>query len=81
MSLKTRKAQLPKGLRGFLSRATGQYQAKLQRFEEESRAAQRRDRAAKRALVTKRLAERQALSREVQQQGLSSAFLGKVQLY
>ncbi|MGC3939968.1 AAA family ATPase [Roseobacter sp. EG26] len=72
--IKARQEQLPKGLRGLLSRATGQYQKTLQRFEEETNAAQESDRAAQHTLVTKHLAERQALTRDGQQCGLSSAF-------
>lgn len=79
LDIKSRQARLPKGLRGLLSRATGQYQAKLQQFEEEAKAAEQRDRAAQHALVTKHLAERQALTREDQRQGLSSAFPSKAQ--
>ncbi|MEM6891687.1 MAG: AAA family ATPase, partial [Pseudomonadota bacterium] len=72
--LKARQSQLPKGLRGLLSRATGQYQVLLQRFEDEAKAAARRDRDAQQALISKHLAERQALTRDEQKQGLSSAF-------
>lgn len=77
--IKSHHASLPKGLRGLLSRATGQYQATLRRFEEEASAAEQRDRAAQQALVTKHLTERQALTQDGQRQGLSSAFLGKSQ--
>lgn len=79
LDIKTRQAQLPKGLRGLLSRATGQYKATLQRFEDESNAVRRRDRVAQHALVTRHLAERQALTRNDQQHGLSSAFITKAQ--
>lgn len=77
--IKERQAQLPKGLRGLLSRATGQYQATLRRFEEEAQKADQRDRAAQHDLVTKHLAERQALTRDGQRQGLTSAFQVKSQ--
>ena len=73
--LRARQAQLPTGLRGLLLRATGQYQQTLQRFEDETNAARSRDRAAQHALVLKHLAQRQALTRDGQQHGLSSAFL------
>lgn len=78
-AIKTRQAQLPKGLRGLLSRATGQYQATLQRFAEEAQKAEQRDRAVQHNLVTKHLQERIALTREGQRQGLASAFHAKSQ--
>lgn len=76
--IKTRQARLPKGLRGLLSRATGQYQATLRRFEGKSHATEQRDCTARHALVTKHLKERQALTRDGQSQGLSSAFRSKL---
>ena len=78
--LKARQVQLPKGLRALLSRATGQYQSLLQRFEDEAKAAARRDRNAQQAMISKHLAERQALTRDGQKQGLSSAFMSKSQV-
>lgn len=77
--IKARRQQLPKGLRGLLSRATGQYQATLLRLKEETNAAQHRDRAAQHALVAKHLAERQALTQQAQQHGLGSAFQNNAQ--
>ena len=77
--IKKAQAGLPKGLRGLLSRATGQYQAKLRKIEAEAQAAERRDRAAQQALITKHLGERQALTRDGQKQGVSAAFQGQVQ--
>lgn len=73
--IKALQAQLPKGLRGLLSRATGQYQKTLLRFKHETDVAQESDRAAQHALVIKHLSQRQALARDVQQHGLSSAFV------
>lgn len=75
-AIKSRQDSLPKGLRGLLSRATGQYRATLRRFEEEASAAEQRDCTAQQALITKHLTERQALPQDGQRQGLSSAFLG-----
>ncbi|MDA5558162.1 AAA family ATPase [Shimia sp. MMG029] len=72
--LKARQAQLPTGLRGLLSRTTGQYQATLKRFEEDAKAAAQRDRDAQQALISKHLAERQALTRDGQSQGVSPVF-------
>lgn len=77
--IKARQAQLPTGLRGLLARATGQYQTILRRFEQETKNAETRNRAAQQALITKHLAERQALTREGQSQGLSAAFHTKAQ--
>ena len=77
--IKARQARLPKGLRGLLSRATGQYQAILNGFEEDAKAAEQRDRAAQQALITQHLAERRALTRDSQKQGLSPAFQGQAQ--
>ncbi len=77
--IKARQASLPKGLRGLLSRATGQYQTKLRQIEAEAQAAERRDHAEQHALITKHLGERQALARDGQKQGLSSAFQGQTQ--
>jgi len=71
-AIKARQAQLPKGLRGLLSRATGQYQTTLHRFAEEAKAAEHQDRAAQQALISKHLAERQALTRDGQSKGLSN---------
>ena len=75
--IKKRHASLPKGLRGVLSRATGQYQAKLDRIAAEAKAAQQRDREEQQALIAKHLNERRALTHEGQRQGLSTAFLRK----
>ncbi|WP_195822318.1 AAA family ATPase [Roseobacter sp. MH60115] len=72
--LKTRQAQLPTGLRGLLSRTTGQYQATLTRFEQDAQTAAQRDRDARQALISKHLVERQALTRDGQSQGVSPAF-------
>ncbi|WP_300035639.1 AAA family ATPase [uncultured Roseobacter sp.] len=72
--IEARQAQLPTGLRGLLSRATGQYQATLKRFEQDAQTAAQRDRDARRALISRHLAERQALTRDGQSQGLSPAF-------
>lgn len=72
--IKARQAQLPKGLRGLLSRATGQYQATLKRFEEDSKAAEQLERDAQQELISKHLSERKALTRDGQSQGLSPAF-------
>ncbi len=77
--IKARQASLPRGLRGLLSRATGQYQAKLQKIETDATAAEHRDRAAQQTLVIKHLAKRQALTRDGQNQGLSTAFHTKAQ--
>ena len=77
--LKHRHAQVPKGLRGLLARATGQYHAMLDRFEEEVRQGAARDRTAQQALIAKHLSERQALEREGRQHGLSSTFLRRSQ--
>lgn len=78
-AIKARQTRLPKGLRGLLSRATGQYQATLRRFEADAKTAEQRDRLAQQGLVQRHLAERQALTRDGQKQGLSSAFLGHAQ--
>ncbi|OIQ25163.1 MAG: hypothetical protein BM562_17495 [Alphaproteobacteria bacterium MedPE-SWcel] len=78
--IKARQASLPKGLRGLLSRATGQYQTKLRQIEIQAQAAERRDRAAQQALINKHLSERQALARDAQKQGLCAAFQRKVQI-
>lgn len=75
--VKKRHASLPKGLRGVLSRATGQYQAKLDRLKAEAKAAQQRDREEQQSLIAKHLNERRALTQEGQRQGLSTAFLSK----
>ena len=80
LDLKARHARLPRGLRGLLSRATGQYQATLRRFEEEAVESAKRDRTAQQALITKHLAERQSLAHDGQQQGLSPAFRGKAHI-
>ncbi len=72
--IKARQTRLPTGLRGLMSRATGQYQTTLQRFEEKTREAKQRNSAAQHALVTKHLAARKALTRGGQRQGLTSAF-------
>ncbi|MDA5556026.1 AAA family ATPase [Shimia sp. MMG029] len=77
--IKARQASLPKGLRGLLSRATGQYQTKLRQIEAEAQAAERHDRAAQQALIGKHLSERQALARDAQKQGLCAAFHRQVQ--
>ena len=77
--LAARQANLPKGLRGLLSRATGQYQTKRRQIEVAAQAAERRDRAQQHALITRHLRERQALAREGQTQGLSSAFQAQTQ--
>ncbi|WP_299825378.1 AAA family ATPase [uncultured Roseobacter sp.] len=74
VELKARQAQLPTGLRGLLSRATGQYQATLTRFEQDAQTAAQRDRDARQALISKHLLERQALTRDGQSQGVSPAF-------
>ncbi|MEM1350944.1 MAG: AAA family ATPase [Pseudomonadota bacterium] len=71
---KARQAQLPTGLRGLVSRATGQYQATLKRFEEDAQATAQRDRDSRQALISKHLAERQALTRDSQSQAVSPAF-------
>ena len=76
-AIKARQASLPRGLRGLLARATGQYQTKLRQFEAEAEAAERLARAAQQAMVTKHLSERQALTRDGQKQGLSGAFQGQ----
>ena len=75
--IKARQAQLPKGLRGLMSRATGQYQATLQRFETEAKAMEERCREAQQALISKHLNERQTLTRDGQAQGLLPAFHGQ----
>lgn len=49
------------------------------RFEEEAEAAAKRDRDAQQALISRHLAERQALTRDGQKQGLSSAFQKQAQ--
>jgi len=77
--IKTRQAGLPKGLRGLLSRATGQYQIRLRQIEAEARAAEHQNRAAQQVLITKHLSERRALARDAQKQGLSVAFHRQVQ--
>ena len=77
--IKARHARLPKGLRGLLSRATGQYQTLLKDLEEDAKAAEQRDRAAQQALITQHLAERRALKRDGQKQGLSPSFHGQAQ--
>lgn len=77
--LKARQAKMPKGLRGLLSRATGQYHKTLQRFKAETNAARRRDRATQHALVVKHLNERETLTRDGQQHGPSSTFLTNAQ--
>ncbi|MDX8353998.1 AAA family ATPase [Cognatiyoonia sp. IB215182] len=74
----TRRARLPKGLRGLLSRATGQYQKNLEKIAEDAKAAELRDREAQQALVSKHLEERRALTRDGQRQGLASAFHAQV---
>ncbi|MEP5730854.1 MAG: AAA family ATPase [Sulfitobacter sp.] len=78
--IKARQARLPKGLRGLLARATGQYQTMLRRLEDEARVAEQRDRNAQQALVTKHLAQRQALTRDAEWRGLSAAILSKGRL-
>lgn len=77
--IRARQDRLPKGLRELLSRATGQYQAMQRRFEDAARASEDRARAAQQALISKHLAERQALIRDGQKQGLSAAFHGQTQ--
>lgn len=74
LEIKTRRASLPKGLRGLLARATGQYQTALRRVADEAKAAEHRDRAAQHVLVRQHLADRQALTRDGQKQGMSPAF-------
>lgn len=74
LDIKARRASLPKGLRGLLARATGQYQTALRRVADEAKAAEQRDRAAQHALVRQHLADRQALTRDGQKQGVSPAF-------
>ena len=77
--IKARQAQLPKGLPGLLARVTGQFQAMRKRFEEEAKEAAQRNRGAQQALISRHLAERQALTRDGQKQGLSSAFQKQAQ--
>ncbi|GLO71328.1 hypothetical protein MACH17_28450 [Phaeobacter inhibens] len=79
-NFKARQHRLPKGLRAVLSRATGQYQARIKRLKDEADATAAQHRAAQQALITKHLAERQALTRDAQQHGLSPAFLSKAQI-
>lgn len=76
-ALKAHQAKRPKGLRGLWSRATGQHKARRAQLEEEKRLSDLHDRAAQHTLVRKHLAERQALTREGQNRGLSSAFQGQ----
>ncbi|MEO0666713.1 MAG: AAA family ATPase [Pseudomonadota bacterium] len=78
-AIKVWQSRLPKGLRALLSRATGQYQALLRQFEAEAKSAERMERAEQQALISKHLAERRALTRDGQRQGLSSAFRGQTQ--
>lgn len=72
--IKARQAQIPTGLRGLLSRATGQYQTILNGLEEEASEAKQRDSAAQQALISQHMAERDALKRDGQREGLSAAF-------
>ena len=78
-AIKARQAHLPKGLRGLLARATGQYQAIVQRFEEDTKAVEHRDRSEQQALISKHLTERQNLTRDGQSQGLAPAFHAQTQ--
>lgn len=75
--VKARQDGLPKGLRGLLARATGQYQAIVRGFKDDASKAQQRDRKAQHALITKHLAERKALTRDAEWHGLSAAVLNK----
>lgn len=77
--LKARQASLPKGLRGVLARATGQYATHLTRVEAETKVADAKAASARHALVTHHLEERRALTREGQRKGLSLAFQVKPQ--
>jgi hypothetical protein len=63
--LQARRNRMPTGLRGLLARATGQYDCLLQSFEEETRAAQKQDRAAQQALIAKHLKEHKSLSQDL----------------
>ncbi|MEM9477802.1 MAG: AAA family ATPase [Pseudomonadota bacterium] len=72
--LKARQAALPRGLRAVFLRMTGRYDALVRDAKAAFAAAQSRDRAEQQALITKHLAERRALQRELARSGLSAGF-------
>ena len=60
-----RQSRLPKGLRGLLARATGQYAKLLATFEEEARVRVQENRAAQQTLINRHLRERRALDQDM----------------
>lgn len=79
LDIQDRQASLPKGLRGLLARATGQYQANVARIEADAKTAEARNNAARHALVRQHIEQRQELTRAVRAQGLTPVFQNKAQ--